>query len=523
MPTRTRAAGRGDRWAWVAVVLMALCACGPLWATGQERKSATSVDAVVEVDLRDLLQPSFHGMGVQCSSYPEYDVSDEDWEKVFHRLEFMRLSFTRVMLAAPWYCKGFDDEDEPVYDWDSELMQRLYRLLDWCEERDALVMIGEWGRPSGEGLDLANDDPRWARIVADFVAHMLHVKKYTCIKYYNLINEPHWFVRDRNEWRRAILNLHSALSERGLTERITIAVPDANEEWTLWSLEDPGLRDAAGVYDEHWYIMSGDIAEGKIEERTRRQVEAIKARDPGKPYVLGEMGLHDDWDRVRDAQYHVYDFWYGVSMADAAAQMMRGGSSGVIAWYLDDSMHGVHWGLIRRTPRYFRRKIWGFWSILGAEHGMPEDENMRPWFYPWSLLTRYFRQGGQTLRTPDTGIEGLRVAAVRHPAEGKFHFSIVVVNNSDAPRSARIALTGSRSGRTTLSRYDYFDSDGDNKVDAWPDVVDAQGRDIFPEPTATLEGVELSSGVTVQLPCKGVVFLTTEDGGESVWLANGDS
>ncbi len=478
-----------------------------------------AVDAVVEINPTDVLESNFHGVGVQCSSYPEYDVADDDWQKAFRRMEFMRLSFTRVMLSASWYCRGFDDNGDPLYDWNTDLMQRLYRLLDWCEENGALVMLGEWGRPHGENLDVPTDDPRWARIVADCVEHMLEEKKYSCIEYYNLINEPHWFVRDKEEWRRAIANLYKEFSARNLTDTITIAVPDANEEWTLWSLEDAGLREAAGVYDEHWYIQSADIANGSIEDRTRRQVEAIRLKDPGKPYVLGEMGVHDDWDRVRDAQYHVYDFWYGVSMADAAAQMIRAGSAGFIAWYLDDSMHGVHWGLIHRTPRYARRKIWGFWSILGAEHGMPEDEHIRPWFYPWSLLTRYFHRGSQTIQAPGTGVAGLRVAAARTPSDDKFHLSFLVVNNADSPRSVRVLLSDPGSDPTTLSRYDYFDTDNDNRVDSWPDVVDDEGNDIFPEPTEIIDNPDLAAGITVHLPSKGVVVLTTMERGSPITIA----
>lgn len=29
--------------------------------------------------------------------------------------------------------------------------------------------------------------------------------------------------------------------------------------------------------------------------------------------------------------------------------------------------------------------------------GIPEDENMRPWFYTWSLLSRLFPDGSKTL------------------------------------------------------------------------------------------------------------------------------
>jgi hypothetical protein len=67
-------------------------------------------------------------------------------------------------------------------------------------------------------------------------------------------------------------------------------------------------------------------------------------------------------------------------MADAAIQMIRGGMSGFLAWDLDDSMHFYGDGgesmnaLSDVLPdnAYEKRKVWGFWNIVGAEHGDPE-------------------------------------------------------------------------------------------------------------------------------------------------------
>lgn len=35
-------------------------------------------------------------------------------------------------------------------------------------------------------------------------------------------------------------------------------------------------------------------------------------------------------------------------------------------------------------------KKWGFFNSLAEEIGHPEDANLRPWFYTWSLLSRAF-------------------------------------------------------------------------------------------------------------------------------------
>ncbi len=40
-------------------------------------------------------------------------------------------------------------------------MRKLHLLLDFCERNGTTVMLGEWGRPCGEGVELASADPRW--------------------------------------------------------------------------------------------------------------------------------------------------------------------------------------------------------------------------------------------------------------------------------------------------------------------------------------------------------------------------
>ena len=108
------------------------------------------------------------------------------------------------------------------------------------------------------------------------------------------------------------------------------------------------------------------ITEGRLGSFTREHLKLIRQKDPGKQYILGEIGILDGKNK-NDQQINVYNFWYGVSMADAAIQMISGGMSGFIAWDLDDSMHFVHDGgesmnaLSDKLPpnAYDRRKIWG--------------------------------------------------------------------------------------------------------------------------------------------------------------------
>ena len=71
-------------------------------------------------------------------------VPPADWDKVLRRVEFLRLPLARVMIDAFWYCRGFDADGRPVFDWDTPYMRKLYPLLGFCERNGTTVLLGEW-------------------------------------------------------------------------------------------------------------------------------------------------------------------------------------------------------------------------------------------------------------------------------------------------------------------------------------------------------------------------------------------
>ena len=83
----------------------------------------------------------------------------------------------------------------------------------------------------------------------------------------------------------------------------------------------------------------------------------------------------------------IYKAFYGVDMADAIIQSMKAGFSGALVWSMDDAMYNSPDNGDYQTDKL---KRWGFWNILGEEHvGDASDEDIRPFFYPVSVITSY--------------------------------------------------------------------------------------------------------------------------------------
>jgi hypothetical protein len=503
--------------------LMHACkiALGLTWvAAGQacaavDPASGRKLDATVRIDFAQPITTDFLGIGVQWASYPWFEVSAEDWDKVVHRVEFLRLPLARVMLDAFWYWRGFDANGQPAYDWDTPYMRKLHQLLDFCQRNGTTVLLGEWARPRGAGIELTSNDPRWTHVVGESVDHFLRQRKYTCIRYYNLINEPHgsWSNITPEDWRAALLNLEQEFHRRGLDRDVRIAAPDGDRNLTTRSLHDADLCRLTGVYDEHWYVYRDEIRRGLLELYAREQLRQIHAADPGKPFILGELGIMDG-KTERDQNPDVFRFWYGLAMADAAIQAVRAGVSGVIAWDLDDAMYFLGDGdeymnaLTDKLPpdAYDRRKIWGMWNILGAEHGHPEEEQLRPWFFAWAALARSFPAGCRPVEVGATGIPGLRVAAAQLASPNEY--SLAIVNHDKWPRRLRVHAPAATEP-VTLVEWQYVDADGDDRVDCWPATVDADGRDIFPRPFGQHRDVRLADGLTLDVPAGALLILTT--------------
>ena len=467
------------------------------------------------------------GNGVQWSAYPHADSPDSEWgdlmtpkkwKMIFDRLDYMQPKLVRVMDQANWrYLKGFDAQGEPILDFNSPEVKTLEKLLDYCQKNKITVLFGEWGCPSQikssepSGHFKGANDPKWTNIIVKYLDFLINTKGYSCLKYYNLVNEPngYWASTEGNweEWSEGIKMLNKALIEAGLSAKISIAGPDAvaaydnaaskytGIQWVEESARQ--LNQDLGIYEIHAYTDYDLVRSGNFAKLYGRIAQLAKKVD--KQIIFGEIGFDKMTDenqkRVRtdkyaseDSQMSVYDFSYGVDMADAAIQIMNSGYSGAAAWDLDDAMH-----TLGDKGDKSKLKRWGFWNSLGTEIcNNPADENIRPWFYSWSLLCRYFPNGINIIKSDSIAIEGVRmVAGVKEKA-----FTIALVNNGSLNQKLQLKLDG----LLISKRYKKFIYSNNVRP------VNGSG---FPVPQETgslhLSGEELS----VDVPAKSFILYTT--------------
>jgi len=427
----------------------------------------------------------FLGLGIEFDPYPE-PVNDARWQTMLGRVRRADTGFLRVMSSATDYCGGFDSAGNPIYLWKSEpeapALQRIYDVLDFAQKNGIEVLLGEWSSPGKLGIR-SPDDPRWPRMVADFVQHLIRDKHYTVIQFYIMMNEPNgdWMWRRSkpqfDQWSAGVQLLRKELDARNL-QSVLLAGPDnsGGREWFNRSIAE--LHPVYGAWEQHIYAKDSEVLNGELEQQLFADGTTITTLDPeggAKARFIAESGLVTGKIEELDQQPRVHDFDYGVLMADYVIQVARAGWLGADAWDLDDAMHGNGKG---------GQKIWGFWDSRSLETMHP-----RPWFESWSLMSRAMRRGSTVMRVTGDLPASVRATAVKFQSD----WSVVIVNDSAAPVSLDFLMP---QGISHWYAYRYFENDRKTDVDG------------FIQNSGTLR---TSNGIArIQMPGRGLLILTNK-------------
>lgn len=401
----------------------------------------------------EIINSGYVGNGLEWDPYDEAlswgcEVSDEDWDKIFSRLDFMRPQYVRCMINSPF---TYYDAETGSYDKNRNI-RNITKLLTYCQENGIMVIYGEYNPPEWE----MKDSPRWVEMSVNYLDHLVNVLGFDCIRHFVIFNEPdgNWASTDGDYglWKK-MAGLFIAEMDKypGLSDKVDLAGPDAvmnyrnpasefdTEGWIRQTAED--LDEHVGIYDIHAYPGQHYVRSGEFGEKLRE----IRAAVPeGKKILFGEAGYkyHDPEDSLLMQEYRrrvkghpftkgsdcnmlCYDYFYALDMPLFLIETMNNGFSGAAAWMLDDAMHSN--GDSGRTEDI---KIWGMWNILGEEvFGDPSQEDVRPWYYTWSMMCRHFPAGCDILKVESGDVPGLHFAAASK--DGKHTLAAINLTEKD--------------------------------------------------------------------------------------------
>ena len=421
------------------------------------------------------VSPTSHPwLGYGLNEYPVMrDSTDADaaWTTANLNLTTSRLSYIKPGLTRINFYRDWFNSSGVVgtYDWTSSVqIQDTWQILDYYKAQGYPVQVGLWNN------DAFYDTTDFATLQADLVNELINVKGYTNIKYYAATNEPN-FSFTLPQWATMMSNLYAAFQSRGLPTSLLVGPDTSNYSWTDRAAQ--GQRQYLSGYEYHTYPTASEVTSGSLIGTLSYNVYEVDSNDTAnKPVYLSEMGVSGPDYNPNPA---INTYAYGLDMFDYGIQAALAGESSAMAWCVDGFDHN---------------KNCGMWDISGLNGGT----TLRPWFYSWSLLNRYFPSNATiySMNAP----ANVRIVAASVPAGTKDHWSFALVNQNTTDQSVTLQVPGWGSG----SFNEYVYSSGGNPTDG----------NGFPVPTAQISTASggLAQGLTVDVPAGSGVVLTTLDG-----------
>lgn len=412
---------------------------------------------------------------------------DDLWATTSERILAIRPSLVRLPLIRDWFNKDDNGDNLPIgtYNWDSKYMQAYFKIMDLYKEHDIKVMCGFWGVAyNGEDQKAFYATDECARLQADLLEYLFNTKGYgQIITCYAPTNEPLGVGIPYEDWSTMIKKLHAELEKRRLPTNI-LSGADSWGDW-IWKPAQYNATELS-AYDFHNYL--NDTPDDTYNQLYNRTIETsfsnnlanIQQYDnSNKPVHVSEMAPIGvpfiDWP-VADAPAHcrIDTYEYALGFWDYGIQLARSGMASGLAWALD----GLE-----------QNKNAGMWNNAGTYGGM----TLRPWYYTWQLMCRYFPRGAKILKMSE--LEGRKDIRILGARIGSDDYSFVVVNRRMDANSQTQSVTFRIENDKPVYIYRFNRNNcGDGASLSLPYEIAAQN---------------LSNGTTIEVPLEEGVFITT--------------
>jgi len=385
-------------------------------------------------------------------------MNKEAWQQLCYHASWLGLDFLRVELLMKDY-----EPRKGRFDWNSEDMQALYRILDCCQLMGADVFLQQmssnvdWNTYPGVHplLSAPYSLSDYAEGIGTLLDHLTKTKKYTCIKYFCITNEPpggtwgYWWSTGQSDapFAPVLKRVHEELIKR------KIAIPLSGPDWTSLPPFDKNKLsfDAyLGSYDIHSY---DGINENGIKTISQW---AQWAHSKNKPFFISEFGnMNLGWGKDNPGPKSI-----AASLSNAR-DMISAISEGV------DGMN--RWSFVNRGDMDGQWQLVRTWDISKKEYlNKISPENTS--YYGFAMFSRFIAKYASILKTISPEEAGISALSVRNP-DGNLVF--ILLNQSTDKKEIIINIK-STTKINNLYEYRYDDKipeEGDfelNPLDTLP-------------------------------------------------------
>ncbi|WP_067195342.1 chitobiase/beta-hexosaminidase C-terminal domain-containing protein [Microbacterium sp. XT11] len=429
-----------------AVAATAAVMAGALAPVAPAAATAASEQRTVTVDLDEVLQEDYLGIGVNVIPWSlmpgtttrGYD--DADWEVDVERILTLQPKVVRLWFQIDWM-----EQEKGVYDFDSDRMKAFYRYLDAFKQAGTEVELN-FGWKVGQSVhdwflypgvakpyeSAPGDLVAYGRSASALLNELINVRGYDNVDYLTFYNEPNgsWDFEgpvDQKAYYAAMARqVHEQLIEDGLRDDVEIWGPEEVNapDWTQYMAQN-----AADVFDQysfHLYGESYDLMAQAIDQRRGYIGDA--------PLNLSEMGWTNPGTSVWETGYANY--------------IIRSANNDVhsnLIWQLN--------GVMTDDPAGDTNGSYNLWDslVLGLEPTAA--------FYEAGLLMRYVPEHSTVLGTTVSD-DDIRATAFRD-ADGEL--TVLVETQDGSAKDVRVEFTG---GEVSGDFHRFAFSDSQVHIDA---------------------------------------------------------
>jgi hypothetical protein len=349
------------------------------------------------------------------------------WDQIYNYAKWLGLDWIRVEVSARMY-----EPEREKYDWHNEEMLALYKILDWAETNKADVFLQQmWSNVKWNaypGVQPLLSAPKslydFANGLATFAEYLLKVKKYTCIKWLSITNEPPGGTWG-SWWSKGTENalLTPALKAvREALDKKNILLPVSGPDWT-----DLPPFDADKI-DFDQYIGAYDIHSYQGVDSNKQQILSDWvnwARDHNKPLFLSEMGdMKLGWGESNPGPK---SFKAALSNAET---ILRGMETGVEAFN--------RWSFTNRGDLDGQWQLIRTWDIENKKY-LKKVEIEPVAFYGFGIITRFYAKHSEIVSSKTEGVSDILSQTVKSPAG---QLTTYILNAGDKATNIDLKIIG---------------------------------------------------------------------------------
>jgi len=487
--------------ALITVVLLVSCKKGEVDTANTTVPEGTEVTLTISKEdgnktvfgIGAELDPHFFSQNVGLSGSTNgkaWECKEEDWQLFEQRIADMNLKRIRMMLLTSWFIINETNTEEGIYNWDSNEMQSMYRVLDTAKKYGIKVNVTMWGIDNGSsGFMRMPNDSHWATIpdvkyekmfvdcFADCIKHLIEVKGYNNIKEVTLFNEPNTaygfpaYSKGNDEYCDLCIKMDESFNEKGVRDDVLFNLSDDARDYTWMARTLMNLDGIIDVVNSHTYdfgdsfdattgLPNYDMSNNDIcYNNATYNLESWRTyfKDYDIPHIWGEFGTrngigsHTTLDKFSPSR--------GLDIPRISLNFFNMGSVGMSYWVL----FSQYYSRGDFNSNYIMDMgLWGF-----ADEGY----NCRPVYYSYSMITRFIEEGDVIfpLKSEDENI-----VAVAFRKGDKWSYA--VVNNGKTAK--KVAFVNMDEYPQSLNRYVYDEANvpTDNQVIPSNGTVSANGR-----------------------------------------------